>query len=110
MPSCGQHLGDLPRVGHDVDRTGLAGRELLLQAPQALDRLGRVAELLAEVERAAVVEVAERAGDQDHEHADGERERLAPGRAGRSAATASTSCAAWGTRGGRAWPSSRAAA
>ncbi len=71
-----QRLADDLGVDEHVDGTGLAGRELLLQLPQALHRLGRVAELLAEVERPAGAEVAERAGDQDHEHADRERQRL----------------------------------
>ena len=48
----GQRVGDLLGVHEDVDRAGLAGRELLLQLVQTLDGLGRVAELLAEVERA----------------------------------------------------------
>ena len=66
--------GDLrepPGVDQDVDRAGLAGRELLLQPPQPVDGLRLRAELLAEVERAAVVEVAERAGDQHREHGGG---------------------------------------
>ena len=73
--SPGSAFGDGGGAHEHVDRPGLAGRELLLQAVEAVDGFRRVAELLAEVERAAVGQVAERAGDQHGEHGDGQRRR-----------------------------------